>query len=147
MRGYPENAFTQLEFDKVIGLLTTYTRTQPAKERAQNLRVHTKKEYIIRELKQSHEYLLLLQQQQHLPNDFTAPLHRELKMLGIPGAVLVAEQWLLIARLCDNLQQIFRWMDMERRQAFPALAEILEGCYDEKRFRKPYKKFWMRRVL
>ncbi len=121
-------------------MLTSYTRTQPAKERAQNLRVHTKKEYIIRELKQSHEYLLLLQQQQHLPNDFTAPLHRELKMLGIPGAVLVAEQWLLIARLCDNLQQIFRWMDMERRQAFPALAEILEGCYDEKKIPEAIQK-------
>ncbi len=133
MRGYPENAFTQLEFDKVIGLLANYTRTQPAKERAENLRVHTKKEYIIRELKQAHEYLLILLQQQHLPNDFTAPLQRELKLLGIPGAVLVAEQWLLIARLCDNLQQIFRWMDAERRQSFPALAEILDGCYEEKK--------------
>jgi DNA mismatch repair protein MutS2 len=56
-----------------------------------------------------------------------------LKLLGIAGAVLVAEQWLLILRLCENLQQIFRWMDQERRQAFPGLAEVLEGCYDEKK--------------
>lgn len=133
MRGYPETAFTQLEFDKIIGLLVKYTRTQPARERAEQLRVHTKKEYIIRELRQTHEYLLLLQQQQHFPNEFTAPLHTELKMLGIPGAVLVAEQWLLIARLCENLQQIFRWMDTERRQAFPAMAEVLGECYEEKK--------------
>ncbi len=133
MRGYPENAFTQLEFDKVIGLLTNYTRTRPARERAENLRVHTKKEFILRELSQTRDYQLILQQQQHFPNEFTAQLHTELKMLGIPGAVLVAEQWLQIVRLCENMHQIFRWMDMERRQAFPALAEVLEGCYEEKR--------------
>jgi DNA mismatch repair protein MutS2 len=76
---------------------------------------------------------LILQQQQYFPGEFTAPLHAELKLLGIAGAVLVAEQWLLILRLCENLQQIFRWMDQERRQAFPGLAEVLEGCYDEKK--------------
>jgi DNA mismatch repair protein MutS2 len=133
MRCYPETAFTQLEFDKISELLTKYTRTQPARERALQLRIHTKKEYIIRELSQTHEFLLILQQQQYFPGEFTAPLHAELKLLGIAGAVLVAEQWLLILRLCENLQQIFRWMDQERRQAFPGLAEVLEGCYDEKK--------------
>jgi len=133
MRCYPETAFTQLEFDKISELLTKYTRTQPARERALQLRIHTKKEYIIRELSQTHEFLLILQQQQYFPGEFTAPLHAELKLLGISGAVLVAEQWLLILRLCENLQQIFRWMDQERRQAFPGLAEVLEGCYDEKK--------------
>ena len=133
MRCYPETAFTQLEFDKISELLTKYTRTQPARERSLQLRIHTKKEYIIRELSQTHEFLLILQQQQYFPGEFTAPLHAELKLLGIAGAVLVAEQWLLILRLCENLQQIFRWMDQERRQAFPGLAEVLEGCYDEKK--------------
>jgi DNA mismatch repair protein MutS2 len=133
MRCYPETAFTQLEFDMISELLTKYTRTQPARERALQLRIHTKKEYIIRELSQTHEFLLILQQQQYFPGEFTAPLHAELKLLGIAGAVLVAEQWLLILRLCENLQQIFRWMDQERRQAFPGLAEVLEGCYDEKK--------------
>lgn len=133
MRCYPETAFTQLEFDKISELLTKYTRTQPARERALQLRIHTKKEYIIRELSQTHEFLLILQQQQYFPGEFTAPLHAELKLLGIAGAILVAEQWLLILRLCENLQQIFRWMDQERRQAFPGLAEVLEGCYDEKK--------------
>lgn len=133
MRCYPETAFTQLEFDKISELLTKYTRTQPARERALQLRIHTKKEYIIRELSQTHEFLLILQQHQYFPGEFTAPLHAELKLLGIAGAVLVAEQWLLILRLCENLQQIFRWMDQERRQAFPGLAEVLEGCYDEKK--------------
>lgn len=133
MRGYPETAFTQLEFDKISELLTNYTRTQPARERAAQLRIHTKKEFIIRELRQAHEFLLILQQQQYFPGEFTAPLHAELKLLGIPGAVLVAEQWLLILRLCESLQQIFRWMDQERRQAFPGLAEVLEGSYDEKK--------------
>ena len=132
MRGYPETAFTQLEFDKVKALLSNYTRTPFAKERAEQLRIHTKKDFILQELRQSYEYLLLLQQQQHFPNEFTASLQRELKLLGIPGAVLVGEQWLIIAQLCDCLHGIFRWMDTERRQSFPALADVLKDCYDEK---------------
>lgn len=132
MRLYPESALTQLEFDKVRNLLEAHCRTQYAKDKALNLRIHTRREYIELELKQSFEFTSLLQQAQYFPNDFTLPLQKEIKLLGIPGALLTGEHWLLIRKLAENTANIFRWFDSERRGAFPAMARVIEGSYYEK---------------
>jgi DNA mismatch repair protein MutS2 len=132
MRLYPESAATQLEFDKVKALLQEHTSTVYAREKAGELRIHTRKEYIQLELQQTHEYKLILGQGQYMPNDFTLPIARDLKLLSIPGATLSGEQWINIRRLADNTRNIFRWFDSERRGAFPALAKLIEGTYYEK---------------
>lgn len=132
MRLYPESALTQLEFDKVKALLKEHARTEYAKTKAENLRIHTRKEYIETELKQSHEYKLILQQAQYFPNDFTHNIARDIKLLSIPGALLTGEQWMPIRKLAENISDIFRWFDTERRQAFPALAKVIAGSYYEK---------------
>ena len=56
MKLYPDSAAVQLEFDKIKLLLTEKCRTEYAKSKASELRIHTRKEFIERELKQSHEY-------------------------------------------------------------------------------------------
>jgi DNA mismatch repair protein MutS2 len=132
MRVYPESALTQLEFDKVRNLLEAHCRTQYAKEKALHLRIHTRKEYIELELKQSFEFTSLLQQAQYFPNDFTLPLQKEIKLLGIPGAMLTGDNWLLIRKLTENTANIFRWFDTERRLAFPGMSQVIEGSYYEK---------------
>ncbi|TDO23492.1 endonuclease MutS2 [Sediminibacterium goheungense] len=132
MRLYPETALTQLEFDKVRTLLEGYCKTVYAKEKAQQLRIHTRKEYIELELKQSFEFKSILQQAQYFPNDFSLPLQKEIKLLGIQGALIPGEQWLQIRKLAENTSNIFRWFDLERRQAFPAMAHVLDGSYYEK---------------
>ncbi len=132
MRVYPESALTQLEFDKVRNLLEAHCRTQYAKEKALHLRIHTRKEYIELELKQSFEFTSLLQQAQYFPNDFTLPLQKEIKLLGIPGAMLTGDNWLLIRKLTENTANIFRWFDTERRMAFPGMSQVIEGSYYEK---------------
>lgn len=132
MRLYPETALTQLEFDKVRTLLEGYCKTVYAKEKAQQLRIHTRKEYIELELKQSFEFKSILQQAQYFPNDFSLPLQKEIKLLGIQGALIPGEQWLQIRKLAENTSNIFRWFDQERRQAFPAMAHVIDGSYYEK---------------
>ena len=132
MRLYPETALTQLEFDKVRTLLEGYCKTIYAKEKAQQLRIHTRKEYIELELKQSFEFKAILQQAQYFPNDFTQPLQREIKLLGKQGALITGDQWLHIRKLAENTANIFRWFDQERRIFFPALAKVIEGSYYEK---------------
>ncbi len=132
MRLYPETALTQLEFDKVRALLEGHCKTLYAKQKAEELRIHTKKEYIELELKQSFEFKSILEQSQYFPNDFTQPLHKEIKLLGIPGALIAGEQWLLIRKLAENTSSIFRWFDLERRLAFPGLTKVIEGSYYEK---------------
>ncbi|MBW0178242.1 MutS2/Smr-associated SH3 domain-containing protein [Sediminibacterium sp.] len=132
MRLYPETALTQLEFDKVRALLEGHCKTLYAKQKAEELRIHTKKEYIELELKQSFEFKSILEQSQYFPNDFTQPLHKEIKLLSIPGALITGEQWLLIRKLAENTSSIFRWFDQERRLAFPGLTKVIEGSYYEK---------------
>lgn len=132
MKFFPGSALVQLEYEKVKALLALHCRTEYAKTKAENLRLHTKKEFIETELQQVNEFKLLLQSGQHFPNEFVHNLNKEIKLIGIPGAVLNGEQFLLIRRLAENTNNIFRWFDNERRLVFPALATVLQDVYYEK---------------
>ena len=132
MKFFPDSALVQLELDKVKTLLEGYCNTEYAKEKAQNLRIHTKKEYIQLELSQSYEMKLLQEQGQYFPSDFVLNLSRELKLLSIPGAVLAEDQLMQIRKLTENTQSIFRWFDADRRAAYTALTNVIEGTYFEK---------------
>ncbi|HEX7691068.1 MAG TPA: MutS2/Smr-associated SH3 domain-containing protein [Sediminibacterium sp.] len=132
MRLYPESAAAQLEFDKVKILLQGHAQTVYAKEKAAQLRIHTRKEYIQTGLEQTYEFKMILGLGQHFPNDFTQNISRDIKLLSIPGAMLTGEQWMPVRRLADNTRNIFRWFDAERRSSFPALVKIIEGTYYEK---------------
>jgi DNA mismatch repair protein MutS2 len=132
MKFFPESALQQLEYEKVKILLAEYCKSEYAKDKAVNLRIHTKKEFIDLELRQSYEYKLLLQTGLNFPNDFTLNISKELKLLGIAGAVLAGEQILQIRRLTENTGSIFRWFDNERRIAYPALSNVIENTYFEK---------------
>jgi len=132
IRFFPDSALVQLEFEKVKTLLAEYCRTGYAKTKAENLRIHTKKEFIETELQQTNEYKLLLMGGQYFPNDFTQNIAKELKLLSIPGAVLSGEQFLFIKKLAENTGNIFRWFDNERRIAYPALTKVIDDTYYEK---------------
>lgn len=132
MRIFPESALLQLEFDKVKTLLAEHCNTEYARSKAEDLRIHTRKDFIELELRQSHEFKLLLQNGQYFPNDNTLNLARELKLLGIPGAILSGEQFLQVRRLAESMESIFRWFDAERRIAYPALAKVIENTSYEK---------------
>lgn len=132
IRFFPESALMQLEFEKVKTLLAEYCRTEYAKHKANNLRIHTKKEFIETELQQTNEYKLLQQGGQYFPNDFAHNISKELKLLSIPGAVLSGEQFLFIKKLAENTGNIFRWFDNERRLAYPALVKVVADSYYEK---------------
>ena len=46
MKLFPESAMMQLEFDKVKALLSAHCNTAYAKYKADNLRIHTRLDYI-----------------------------------------------------------------------------------------------------
>lgn len=132
MRLYPESALTQLEFDKVKETLSGFCHTDYSKNKTAQLRIHTRKEFIDRELRQAYEYKLIIQQQQYFPADFTANISKDIKLLSIPGALLTGEQWMMIKRLTESMGSVFRWFDNERRMAYPALTMVLQDSYYEK---------------
>lgn len=129
---YPESALTQLEFDKVKQLLTEHCKTTYAKNKIEHLRIHTKKEYIEVELRQTYEFKLLLLQAQYFPNDFSLNLSKEIKLLGIPGATLKEEEMMDVKRLAENISNVFRWFDAERKLAYSSLYKVIEHSYYEK---------------
>jgi DNA mismatch repair protein MutS2 len=132
MKFFPESALVQLEFEKVKTLLALHCRTDYAKAKADGLRIHTKKEFIETELQQSNEFKGITQSGLYFPNEFVLNLQKELKLLGIPGAVLPGEHFLQIKRLAENTANIFRWFDNEKRIAYAALAKVIEDTYYEK---------------
>jgi DNA mismatch repair protein MutS2 len=132
MRIFPESALVQLEFDKIKHLLAEHCNTEYARDRAADLRIHTRRDYIELQLRQTHEFKQLVQNGQYFPNDHTLNLSRELKLLGIPGAVLSGDQFLQIRRLAESMQSIFRWFDPERRTAYPALVQVIDPTHYEK---------------
>ena len=132
MKLYPESASYQLEFDKIKHLLTEKCRSEYAKTKASELRIHTRKEFIELELKQSHEYKQLVQNGINFPNDYILNLSRELKLLNIQGSMLVGEELVSIRKLANSMESIFRWFDPERRAVYPGLAEVISETYYEK---------------
>src|SRR5215471_18963206 len=121
MKLYPESAHMQLEFDRIRILLAEHCQSEYAGNKARQLRIHTQKEFIDTELRQSHEYSQLIKNSIYFPNDYILNLSGELKLLAIPGAVLNGEQLMQIRKLAESMERIFRWFDSERRIAYEAL--------------------------
>lgn len=132
MKLYPESATFQLEFDKIKHLLHEKCSSEYAKNKALELRIHTRKDFIDRELKQSYEYKQVLQNNIYFPNDFVLNLSTDLKLLAIPGAMMVGEQLLSFRKLAISIEKLFRWFDAERKLAYPSLHLIIEDTYYEK---------------
>ncbi|MFV0606417.1 MAG: endonuclease MutS2 [Niabella sp.] len=132
MKLYPESAYTQLEFDKIKQLLAQHCQSDYARNKAENLRIHTHQKFVNTELRQSHEFKQLIQNAIYFPNDYILNLSKELKLLSIPGAVLQEEQILQLRKLAESTEKIFRWFDAERKQTYGTLAEIIEGTQYEK---------------
>src|SRR6185503_12742390 len=132
MRLFPESAYVQLEFDKVKSLLAQHCRSEYAVAKANELRIHTKIEFIETELRQSFEYKQLLQNSIYFPNDPVFNLSKELKMLSIPGAVLSGDEFVGIRKLAELMKSVFRWFDEEKRKTYSGLTKIVEDAYYEK---------------
>ncbi len=132
MKFFPESALVQLEFEKVKALLKEQCQTEFAKSKAEELRIHTRKEFIQQELKQSSEYRQLLDASTWFPNDYVLNLQRELQLLSISGAVLTGEQFLDIRKLPVSIQAIFRWFEKDRKVTYPALHSVIASTYYEK---------------
>ncbi len=132
MKCFPESALVQLEFEKIKALLADHCQSGYAREKAVNLRIHTRLEYIEPELHQSNEYKMVLQNGMHFPGDSVFNLNKELQLLGIPGAVLNSDQLVDIRRLAEAAKSIFGWFNDERKQAYAYLHRVIAHAWYEK---------------
>jgi DNA mismatch repair protein MutS2 len=121
---YPDNTLEQLEFDKIIALLSEACRTVYARTKTQAIRLHTKKAWIDQALDETAEYLSLLNSHQPFPNHFTSDVSKELKLLKIQGATLTEEQFRNILSLSENTAALKRWFSKDRANEYKALHAI-----------------------
>lgn len=128
---YPERAAEALEFDKIRTLLHKKCRTDAAHEQVDNLRFHTRLEYVEKELQQVHEYKMLLGGGDYFPNDFTTNVQKELKLLSIPRSVLSGEQLLAFKKLAVNMRYILIWFN-KHEGLYKHLRAICEQITYEK---------------
>ena len=132
MKLFPGSTYIQLEFNKIKELLANYCQTEYARTKAEQLRIHTRKEFVETELKQSHEYGQLVVNNIYFPTDYVLNLSKELKLLSIPGAVLSTDELQQLRKLAESIEKIFRWFNNERKTAYEALTKIISGTYYEK---------------
>lgn len=118
---YPQRAIEALEFDKVLALLHKKCRTDLAHDHVNDIRFHTRLEYVKRELQQTHEFKMLMGGAEYFPNDFTTNVQKELQLLTISRAVLTGTQLLSFQKLALNIKDIKVWFSKH------------EGLYEELR--------------
>jgi len=143
MQLYPAHAAEALEFNKICELLKLKCRTDGAKERVVSLRFHTRIDFVARALVQTEEYRQLLSGSDYFPNDFTRNIQKELKLLGVPNAVLSAEQLRSMLYLATTIRDMMLWFK-RHNELYPnlrsaaekiiyekAIAEIIDAVIDE----------------
>ncbi len=128
---YPAKADEALEFNKIVELLLHKCRTDAAREKVANIRFHTHKEHMERDLNQANEFKAILSSADHFPNDFTRNMQRELKLLSISGGVLKGDELLSFSYLALNTKDILQWFK-KNNDLFPTLRAISERVVYEK---------------
>lgn len=132
MKFFPQSAPQQLEFDKIKNILSSFCRSEYARNKADELRIHTRREFIEPQLFQTNEYKFLFENNLYFPDDAVLNLSKELRLLSIESSMLTGEQFLNIKKLSGAIHQIFRWFNPERKVAYSYLAEIINRTYYEK---------------
>ena len=132
MQLYPPHAAEALEFNKICDLLISKCRTDAARERVANIRFHTHKDHMEKELLQTNEFKNIITGNDHFPNDFTRNIEKELKLLSITGGVLNGEQLLTLQQLALNIKDILQWFK-KHNELFPNLDALTNGIVYEKR--------------
>ncbi len=133
MQLYPAHAAESLEFNKICALLYKKCRTDAARERVDNIRIHTRMDHMERELHQASEFKDILKAgTDQFPNDFTRNLHKELKLLSVTGGVLSGEQMLAFLQLSLNIRDILLWFK-RHDELFPHLRSVAEKVTYEKK--------------
>ncbi|WP_118951474.1 endonuclease MutS2 [Taibaiella helva] len=131
LQTYPAQAQDQLEFNKIRQLLSLKCRTDAARKRVDNLKFHSRFDYIAMALQQTQEYKLTLESHDHFPNDFTRNVERELKYLSLSGAILKGEELLAFRSLALNVKEMLQWLK-NHDPLYPQLRALAEKIVYEK---------------
>src|SRR5678809_1267455 len=118
MKLFPQSAPQQLEFTKIKILLAAYCRSEYDRKKTEELRIHTRIEFIEPQLLQTNEYKGIFENHLYFPDDAVLNLSKELRLLSIESSMLTGGQFLEIKKLTGAIQQIFRWFNPDRKTSY-----------------------------
>lgn len=131
LQSYPHNIEEKLEFDKIKALLISKCQMAETQKRFQNIRFHTKLEYLKNALKQTHEFKDSLQSPDPLPNSFSKDIRKALNLLKIQNAALTLNDLSHIRSMTVNIHGILIWIK-KNTEFYPHLAQLLSDTQYEK---------------
>lgn len=128
---YPTSAYESLEFNKIKELLKGKCRCDAARERAENLKINDRRDFIEKALLQTSEYRSMIMGNDHLPNDFTKNVQKELQLLAISGASLSGQQLRAFSQLAETIKSILNWLQ-NHNNLYPQIQALAERITFEK---------------
>jgi len=133
---YPKEIYDKLEFDKILEKLEGYCQSPLGREYVENIRFMTERDEIEKQLRQTHEFLLLLNTSvQPFPSENYLELKQEIHLLGIQNSVLNEQQIFKVFQVLETTSSIlyfFRQKDGENQELYPELAALTNDLDVEK---------------
>ncbi len=125
---YPNDLFEKLEFDKILELLEAECESVLGQEQVRNIKFYTKQDQIEKQLKQVHEFALILgNEAAEFPSTNYLSLKEEINILGINNSVLGESQVFKIYKVIGTVSSIlhfFQNQDGENQEFYPELARL-----------------------
>lgn len=132
---YPQQATEKLEFDKIKQLLISYCQMADAKKIVEDIRLHTRIDYLKTALEQTREFKMSMQGGEPFPSSFTIDINKELQLLKVPNAMLTAEEMHRLRNLTSNMHGIMIWFK-KNRELYPQLLSVIIDYTYEKEINK-----------
>ncbi|MGK0388542.1 MAG: DNA mismatch repair protein MutS2 [Maribacter sp.] len=128
----PNDILETLEFDKVLHILERKCMGEPGRLAIRKLKPRTELFILDRLLKEVKEYTLSLEENKSIPMGNYVDISKELKMLGIEGALLPIEEILSVKNQLWVIRDIFRFFHVENQRIYPTIFDIIRPLsFDE----------------
>jgi len=128
---YPNNTEEKLEFDKIKKILIDKCQMAETQKRFQNIRFHTKIEFLKKALSQTSEFKSTLQSPDPFPNNFSIDIRKALNLLKIKNATLSLQDLDHIRAMTVNIHGMLIW-SKKNQEFYPYLVEVLKEVLYEK---------------
>ncbi len=125
MNCYPKDIWSQIEFDKLLGLLATYALSEKAKQQILELQPISDFNTIDQDLSQVEEVRLASLRSEHIPFSVYENIDEDLYLLTKEGYVLTQESLLRIHMVLHSAKAIIDFFNDKSFENFPQLKKII----------------------
>lgn len=117
-----------LEFDQVNNYISTLCNSELGKEESKNIKPFNDEELLIKELKQTDEYLSSYNNENRIPNHDFEEISKEIKLLSIENTFLEEKSYLNLASISESVNELIKFFE-KFDEYYPNLKLKTENVY------------------